>query len=78
MQIDADLKLPDLGGVTKELRNMAETLQADALEELNQLADDLKKEVGDIEMAQIKAKARNAAIREQLNNLIQADDSATR
>ena len=33
--------------MTKELKNLAESLQAMAMEELNQLAEDLKEQVGD-------------------------------
>ena len=43
-----------------------------------QKAEDLKHEVSSIEVKQIRARARNAAMREQLDNLIAADDSATR
>ena len=47
LPIDANLKFPDLGGVVgKELKNIAESLQAEAMEELNQLAEDLKNQVG--------------------------------
>ena len=46
LPIDADLSFPDLGGVTKELKSMAESLKAEAMEELNQMAQDLKDQVG--------------------------------
>ena len=47
LPVDSDIKLPALGGVVgKELKNIAESLQATAMEELNQLAEDLKNEVG--------------------------------
>ena len=47
LPIDTHLELPDLGGmVGKGLKNMAESLQAEVMEELNQLAEDLKDQVG--------------------------------
>ena len=47
LPVDSDIKLPALGGVVgKELKNLAELLQAATMEELNQLAEDLKNEVG--------------------------------
>ena len=39
---------------------------------------DLKQEVANVEVAQIKAKARNMALRDQLTNVLEADDSGTR
>ena len=47
LPIDMILEFPDLSGVVgKELKNIAESLQAEAMEELNQLAEDLKNQVG--------------------------------
>ena len=47
LPFDKNLKFPDFGGVAKHLENLANELKAHAMEELEQLAENLKERVGD-------------------------------
>ena len=47
LPFDQNLKFPDFGGVAKHLQNLANELKAHAMEELKQLAEKLKTQLGD-------------------------------